>query len=91
MKIEATLNNVCTALEDFAVCGAKLAVRDSNGLMVIRFSFSGEYRDFKDGDYIQLRLNLERNGFVPVGRRRIKECVRHIALQTTFNDENKPS
>ena len=80
-KIPSTLRNVIDALEDFSKCRVQLAVSKKHPNILIRRGQSGKWCYIVYDDYLILRLRLEHLGFAPVGKGRIEECVRYVALQ----------
>ena len=84
-KIESTANNVLMALRREDICGAHLGF--DNFKCEIMFGEDGQWRYFRDTDYLRLRDRLEQGsaGFKPIDRNLIKDAVRLVAEEQQFD------
>ncbi len=72
--IEATLNNLVRVLADPDSCGMHICFDEFSGDRLVCPVGETEYRLWQDVDLIDLRLHLERNGFVPIGRELMRDA-----------------
>lgn len=72
--IEATLDNLVRVLADPDSCGMHICFDEFSGDRLVCPQGESEYRLWQDVDLIDLRLHLERNGFVPIGRELMRDA-----------------
>jgi hypothetical protein len=72
--IEATLSNLVRVLADPDSCGMHICFDEFSGDRLVCPVGETEYRLWQDVDLIDLRLHLERNGFVPIGRELMRDA-----------------
>jgi hypothetical protein len=72
--IEATLDNLVRVLADPESCGMHICFDEFSGDRLVCPVGESEYRRWQDVDLIDLRLHLERGGFVPIGRELMRDA-----------------
>ena len=84
-RIEPVLNNVLDALRREDCCGVRLGFDEFKGEIML--GEGGRWRYFRDADYVRLRSTLERGqtGFAPIERNLVKDAVRFIADENSFD------
>lgn len=84
--IEATIGNLHLALLRPDICGMYIRFdlfRDE--IMFAPFNDPTGFRPFRDCDYVELRLVLERGRFKPIGRELIRDVVAKVAEDNAFD------
>jgi predicted P-loop ATPase len=86
-QIEATILNVLLALRRSDVCGMRIAFDTFKDALLCAPADADTWRPFTDSDYVTLRATLETGatGFKPVGRELIRDAVRKVATEQTFD------
>ncbi|TAN29575.1 MAG: hypothetical protein EPN31_06205 [Castellaniella sp.] len=82
--ILATVENVALACRRPDECGTHLGYDSFQGAIMLADA-PGEWRAFRDVDYTQLRITLERGGFKPVGRELVRDVVEKVADENQFD------
>ncbi len=82
--ILATVENVALACRRPDECGVHLGYDSFQGAIMLADA-PGEWRSFRDVDYTQLRIMLERQGFKPVGRELVRDVVEKVADENQFD------
>lgn len=84
--IVPTVRNALAALGHPDMCGARIAWDDFKALMLVEWiDEQGEWRAFKDTDYVRLREVLEKRGFRKLGADLVRECVARVAEINTMD------
>ena len=84
-RIESTATNAQLALQRPDVTGYRLGYDEFMGRRVIAQHGAEQWRAFKDSDYFELRVQLERVGFVKPGQDLVREAVRCVAEHESFD------
>lgn len=84
-RIESTATNAALALARPDIVGWRLGVDEFMGRRVIAAEGAGEWRPFRDSDYFVLRQALEARGFKNPGQDLVREAVRCVAEQHSFD------
>jgi predicted P-loop ATPase len=84
-KIEASIENVSTAVRSSAFCGIEIRFDEFRDEIMFAEAGTGDWRPFTDADYSRLRITLERKAFKPVGRELIRDSVLLVADETHFD------
>jgi len=84
-RIECTATNTALALARSDVTGWRLGWDEFLGARVIAEHGASEWRLFKDSDYFLLRQALEARGFKGPGQDLVREAVRLVAEQNSFD------
>lgn len=80
--IEATVNNLRSALMRIDVCGMEIAYDEfKDETAFCERGQPGQWQRFFDEHYLRLRLRLEVLGFKPIGREMIRDVVHFIAKE----------
>lgn len=78
--IEAIVNNVQAAVWRIDFCGKEIAYdRFRDELVFCERGFPRQWQPFYDHHYTELRMELERRGFKPIGRELIRDVVGYVA------------
>lgn len=84
--IEATVNNVRSALSRVDVCGMEIAYDEfKDEIAYCDRGRPGQWQRFFDEDYVRLRLHLERLGFKPIGRELVRDVVHYVAKERSID------
>lgn len=85
-RIEATVDNVRMALERCDLTGFCVRYDTFRGeIMLADHPAGSEWRSFKDPDYFELRMRLERSDFKPVSKEMMRDAVHWIANKHQFD------
>ena len=84
-KIEASLENVDTALRSSDFCGMDIRFDQFRDEIMYSEPGTKAWRTFADADYSRLRIMLERRGFKAVGRELIRDAVMLVADENPFD------
>lgn len=85
-RIEATIGNVKAALTRIDVCGMELRYDEFRDEIVFcERGAPGQWQRFFDRHYVELRLELERIGFKPIGREMIRDAVDYVATEAPID------
>lgn len=84
-KALATLPNVLMALRRSDVCGKRIGLDTFRDELMLADDGTDGWRAFTDADYTMLREHFETIGFMPVGRELMRDAVRYVAVQQTFD------
>ncbi len=82
-KVEPTMDNAIKAVGHPGVCGFQLAYDAFRDETMVAPADGGRWSPLRDSTYAHLRVNLERHGFMAVG----KELVRDAALAVAERNE----
>lgn len=83
--IEATMHNTVRAVARPDICGARVAFdRFKDGVMIAWRGDTG-WRPLKDNDYTALRVELEKRGFVKIGKEMVRDAVLSVADTEQFD------
>ena len=83
--IDSTATNAGAALARPDIVGYRLGWDDFLGRRVIAASGAGTWRAFRDADYFELRVQLERRGFRKPGHDLVREAVRSVSETNAFD------
>lgn len=83
-EILGNINNVKKAVER-PDCANMLIKFDQFNDQVMKATKPGQWEPFGDVDYTSLRLHLESQGFLPVGRELIRDVVEEVAMANQFD------
>lgn len=84
--IEATVNNLRSALARTDVCGMEIAYDEfKDEIAYCDRGQPGQWQRFFDEDYVRLRLHLERVGFKPIGRELVRDVVHFVAKERAID------
>ena len=84
-RIESTATNAQRALRRPDIPGYRLGYDEFMGRRVIAAHGETEWRPFKDSDYFEIRVQLERVGFLKPGQDLVREAVRCVAEHEAFD------
>lgn len=84
-RILSTATNAQRALQRPDVVGYRLGYDEFMGRRVIAVAGAQAWRPFKDSDYFELRVQLERVGFLKPGQDLVREAVRCVAEHEAFD------
>ena len=84
-KIEAVIGNVYAAVASVEFCGLEVRCDQFRDEIVYRKQDGEGWVPFKDTNYTDLRIELERKGFKPVTRDMIRDVVKAVAHDHTFD------
>lgn len=84
-RVESTATHVHRALARPDFIGFHLGYDAFMGRRVISSAEDGVWRPFKDADYFELRLALERRGFKNPGQDMVREAARCVSEANTFD------
>ncbi len=84
-EIKATKINVVAALGKPDFCGAELRHDDFRGELMLSIPRSRGWRSFRDTDYTEICLALERQGFLNISKELIRDCVSYTAERQAFD------
>lgn len=84
-RIESTATNAQLALHRPDVTGYRLGYDEFMGRRVIARHGEQSWRPFKDSDYFEIRVQLERVGFIKPGQDLVREAVRCVAEHESFD------
>lgn len=83
-EIEAIASNLELALRRPDVCGAMIAYDVFSDELLARFD-GKPWEKFKQTDYFEIRLRLERIGFKPIGRELIRDAVHYAGFSSRMD------
>ncbi|VDO06497.1 unnamed protein product [Brugia timori] len=85
-EILARVNNVAMALRRPDFTGMEIRFdKFKDEIVWCPDGAQGEWRAFKDADYVRLRITMERRGFKPIGRDLIRDVVLMVADENAFD------
>lgn len=84
-EIEPTINNTVKALGCSDMSGFQLRHDTFREELTLAPHDSDGWRSFKDTDYTELALRLERKGFLPIGTDRMRDAVAYVAGGNAFD------
>lgn len=83
-EIEAIASNLELALRRPDVCGAMIAYDVFSDELLARWDGKG-WDKFKQTDYFEIRLRLERIGFKPIGRELVRDAVHYAGFASRMD------
>ncbi len=84
-RIYSTLRNLEMAVERSDVAAMELGFDEFKDEIVRAQTNTQDWVSFKDSDYVELRLHLEKIGFMTIGRELIRDVVLMIAERNRFD------
>ncbi len=84
-RIEATAANVQMALQRPDITGVVLGYDAFRDDLLAQWDGSGRWAVFKNTDFFEVRLRLERGNFKPLGREMVRDAIHHAAEQNMFD------
>jgi len=84
-QIEATIANVITALNSPIFTGFDVGYDNFKDETLIAKAGSGQWRQFVDADYSDLRVVLSNRGFKEVGRELMRDAIASVIRTNTFD------
>jgi chloramphenicol 3-O-phosphotransferase len=84
-RIESTATNAQLALRRPDITGFRLGYDEFMGRRVIAQHGDTQWRPFKDSDYFEIRVQLERVGFLKPGQDLVREAVRCVSEHESFD------
>lgn len=83
-KIEAIVENVTLAVQRADYCGMSIQYDEFRD-EIMHAARPGEWQQFADHHYVELRITLERHGFKPIGRELMRDVVGLVAQRNPFD------
>lgn len=84
-EIHATVDNVTMAVRRPDVCGIEIRFDTFRDEIMYSKPGTEQWQQFRDPDYVRLRIALERGRFAPVGRELIRDVVQLVAAENVFD------
>ena len=84
-EIHATVDNVTMAVRRPDVCGIEIRFDTFRDEIMYSKPGTDQWQQFRDPDYVRLRIALERGRFAPVGRELIRDVVQLVAAENVFD------
>lgn len=84
-QVLATLANLAAVLSSPDVCGERIAHDTFTDQIMLADRESDKWSALTETDFTRLRLKLERAGFRPVGRDMVRDVVKRVAVEHSFD------
>lgn len=88
-RIEATVNNVMTALESPEWFGAEIALDEFRDEVIFTPHGKDQWRPINDTDFTLMRRRMEQRGFKPVGPEITRSSVHAVARKRRFDSAKR--